>query len=185
MVYVFAIVAGLIGALGGGAIGFLAAAATGVSSDGFVPFVVTVPMAAMGFIAAAALTIMFKGDVRSPREIAIRTAAVVLMTAVIAVGGFNLRTIAFSHLGLLSKVPAAEFEIRLSSTTTPADRMVVLSLPEQAQRVFGPSLTANPSLIAEFGPWHPVELTETVERNNVTTQDDSVAIRYRVLEQMS
>jgi hypothetical protein len=119
MIYVFAIVAGLIGALGGGAIGFLAAAATGVSSDGFVPFAVTVPMAAMGFIAAAALTIMFKGDVRSPREIAIRTAAVVLMTAVIAVGGFNLRTIAFSHLGLLSKVSAVEFEIGLSSATTP------------------------------------------------------------------
>jgi hypothetical protein len=119
MVYVFAIVGGLIGALGGGAIGFLAAAATGVSSEGFVPFVVTVPMAAMGFIAAAALTIMFKADVRSPREIAIRTAAVVLMTAVIAVGGFNLRTIAFGHLGLLSKVPAAEFEIGLSFPTTP------------------------------------------------------------------
>jgi hypothetical protein len=112
MVYVFAIVAGLIGALGGGAIGFLAATATGVSSDGFVPFVVTIPTAAMGFIAAAALTIMFKGDVRSPREIAIRTAAVVLVTAVIAVGGLNLRTI-------------AEFEIGLSSTTTPDDSVAI------------------------------------------------------------
>lgn len=125
MVYVFAIVAGLIGALGGGAIGFLAAAATGVSSDGFVPFVVTVPMAAMGFIAAAALTIMFKGDVSSPREIVVRTAAIVLMTAVIAAGGFNLRTVAFSHLGLLSKAPAAEFEVRLSSTTTPDDSVAI------------------------------------------------------------
>lgn len=63
------------------------------------------------------------------------------------------------------------------------ERMVVLSLPGQAQRVFKLRLPPSPSPSDEFGPWHmtdrimPAGRTETARG----APDDSFAIRYRVL----
>jgi hypothetical protein len=62
-----------------------------------------------------------------------------------------------------------------------ANRVVVLNLPGQPQRLFKLRLAANPSHSDQFGPWHladrvaPINVAETVRPN------DAFAIRYRVL----
>jgi hypothetical protein len=63
------------------------------------------------------------------------------------------------------------------------DRVVVLNLPGQAQRLFKLRLAANPSHTDQFGPWHladriaPTSAAEAVR----TGPNDAFAIRYRVL----
>jgi hypothetical protein len=63
------------------------------------------------------------------------------------------------------------------------DRVVVLNLPGQPQRLFKLRLAASPSHSDQFGPWHladrvtPTSTTEPVR----TTPNDAFAIRYRVL----
>jgi len=64
-----------------------------------------------------------------------------------------------------------------------AERMVVLSLPGQAQRAFKLRLPPNPSSSHEFGPWH---MTDRVMPAGgalplAGVPDDNYAIRYRVL----
>lgn len=64
-----------------------------------------------------------------------------------------------------------------------SDRMVVLSLPGQAQRAFRLRLPPDPSSSNDFGPWHMVD--RVVPGGRIETArgvpDDSFAIRYRVL----
>ena len=64
-----------------------------------------------------------------------------------------------------------------------SDRMVVLSLPGQAQRAFKLRLPPNPSSSDDFGPWHMVDRIVPATRNETArgAPDDSFAIRYRVL----
>jgi hypothetical protein len=64
-----------------------------------------------------------------------------------------------------------------------SDRMVVLSLPGQAQRAFRLRLSPNPSSSDDFGPWHMVDRVAPTGRTETArgTPDDSFAIRYRVL----
>lgn len=170
-----------------------------------------------------------KAHTKTLRDIAFRSLGVVLMAGALAAGGFSLRTAALTHLGLIAKAPAVEFEIRLPQTVAKDDlkreaqvelltdlnqtlaqldgdlratedgravlrghvalkfrtseRMVILSLPGQAQRAFRLRLPPNPSPSDEFGPWHmtdriaPGGNTETARG----VPDDSFAIRYRVL----
>jgi hypothetical protein len=170
-----------------------------------------------------------KNGVKTLRGIAVRSLRVVLMAGALAAGAFSLRAAALTHLGLIAKAPAVEFEIRLPQTLAKndlkreaqvelltdlnqtlaqldgdlratedgravlrghvplkfrtAERMVVLSLPGQAQRIFRLRLPPNPSPSDEFGPWHmtdrvaPAGNTETAR----AAPDDSFAIRYRVL----
>ncbi|TKT72972.1 hypothetical protein YH63_016940 [Afipia massiliensis] len=61
-----------------------------------------------------------------------------------------------------------------------SDRMVVLSLPGQAQRAFKLRLPPNPSPSDEFGPWHLVDRIASTDTAR-SVPDDSFAIRYRVL----
>ncbi|MCF2523205.1 hypothetical protein [Bradyrhizobium sp. G127] len=169
------------------------------------------------------------GSVKTLRRIAIRGLGIVLMAGAIAAGAFSLRSAALSHLGLMAKAPAVEFEIRLPSAVAKGDlkreaqvelltdlnqtlaqldgdllatedgravlrgsvplkfrtteRMVVLSLPGQAQRAFKLRLPPNPSPSNEFGPWHMVDRIAPGARPGVVqaAPDDSFAIRYRVL----
>lgn len=64
-----------------------------------------------------------------------------------------------------------------------SERMVVLSLPGQAQRAFKLRLPPNPSPSDDFGPWHMVDRVVPTGRTATSrgAPDDSFAIRYRVL----
>lgn len=64
-----------------------------------------------------------------------------------------------------------------------SDRMVILSLPGQAQRAFKLRLPPDPSSSDDFGPWHMVDRVVAGGRTETArgTPDDSFAIRYRVL----
>lgn len=169
------------------------------------------------------------GSVKTLRRIAIRGLGIVLMAGAIAAGAFSLRTAALTHLGLIAKAPAVEFEIRLPPTAArgdlkreaqvelltdlnqtlaqldsdllatedgravlrgsvplkfrTAERVVVLSLPGQAQRAFRLRLPPNPSPSNEFSPWHMVDRVVSGGRTETArgVPDDSFAIRYRVL----
>ncbi|HEX7881148.1 MAG TPA: hypothetical protein VF499_00205 [Afipia sp.] len=170
-----------------------------------------------------------KNSIKTLRGIAVRGAAIAVMACALAAGAFSLRSAAFSHLGLMSKAPAVEFEIRLPRASASADlkqeaqvelltdlnqtlariddglratedgravlrgsvplkfrtsdRMVVLSLPGQAQRAFKLRLPPNPSPSDDFGPWHMVDRVTSTGRTETArgTPDDTFAIRYRVL----
>lgn len=226
MLYILSIFTGMLGALCGWTVGVIAATATGNAHTMPTSFVIGSSVA--GFTVAVALTLYVKGGFRSPQDIAARALAVVLMTGILAAGGLNLRNVALSHLGLITKAPAVEFEIRLPPTAANADvkreaqvelltnlnqmlaqidgtlamtdgrpvlrghvpltfrtaeRVVVLSLPGQAQRAFKLRLPPNPSRSDEFGPWHLDDRMDASDRRDTAraTPDDSFAIRYRVL----
>jgi hypothetical protein len=62
------------------------------------------------------------------------------------------------------------------------DRVMVLNLPGQPQRLFKLRLAANPSHSDQFGPWHLADRvgSDTAEPPSVEL-NDAFAIRYRVL----
>lgn len=163
------------------------------------------------------------------RSVAVRSLGVVLMIGALAAGAFSLRTAALTHLGVMARAPAVEFEIRLPPAMARTDlkrdaqvelltdlnqtlaqldgdlratedgravlrghvplkfrtseRMVVLSLPGEAQRAFKLRLPPNPSPSDEFGPWHMVDRVISGARSETARgmPDDTFAIRYRVL----
>jgi hypothetical protein len=229
MLYVISILTGALGALGSWAAAAMITAGVGTSSS-VAAFGITGPFAAaMGFVGAIALTFYIKGDVRTLRGVAVRSLNVVLMIGALAAGVFSLRTAALTHLGVIAKAPAVEFEIRLPPAVARTDlkrdaqvelltdlnqtlaqldgnlratedgravlrghvplkfrtseRMVVLSLPGQAQRAFKLRLPPNPSPSDEFGPWHMVDrvVPGTPTETARGMPDDTFAIRYRVL----
>ena len=63
------------------------------------------------------------------------------------------------------------------------DRVVVLDLPGQAQRLFRLRLAASPSRSDQFGPWHLADRVASPGAGEQarTAPDDAFAIRYRVL----
>ncbi len=170
-----------------------------------------------------------KANNKTLRSLVLRSLCVVLMAGALAAGAFSLRTAAMTHLSLIAKAPAVEFEIRLPQTVAKSDlkqdaqvelltdlnqtlaqldgnlratedgrtvlrgyvplkfrtteRMVVLSLPGQAQRIFKLRLPPNPSPSDEFGPWHMADRIMPAGRAGTArgAPDDSFAIRYRVL----
>jgi hypothetical protein len=62
------------------------------------------------------------------------------------------------------------------------DRIVVLNLPGQPQRLFKLRLAASPSHSDQFGPWHLADrVTPNANEPVRTTPNDAFAIRYRVL----
>jgi hypothetical protein len=167
--------------------------------------------------------------VKTLRGLAMRALGILLMTGALATGAYGLRTAVLSHLGMMARAPAVEFEIRLPRSAATADlkrkaqvelltdqnqtlariddgllatedgravlrgsvplkfrtadRMVVLSLPGEAQRAFKLRLPANPSPSDEFGPWHMVDrvMSDTPTDTARRIPDDTFAIRYRVL----
>ncbi len=234
MLYVISIMAGVLGALISWAGAAMIAAFPGFGSDNLTAFIVIGPLAAIaGFVTAVAFTLAIKGEVRTFRGLAVRSLGVILMTGALATGGYGLRSAVLSHLGMIAKAPAVEFEIRLPKTLAKtastadlkreaqvelltdqnqtlariddgllatedgravlrgsvplkfrtADRMVVLSLPGEAQRAFKLRLPANPSPSDEFEPWHMVDRVSPISRKETARgiPDDTFAIRYRVL----
>jgi hypothetical protein len=61
------------------------------------------------------------------------------------------------------------------------DRIVVLNLPGQPQRLFKLRLAASPSHSDQFGPWHLADRVAPIQANGPSTPNDAFAIRYRVL----
>jgi hypothetical protein len=62
------------------------------------------------------------------------------------------------------------------------ERVVVLNLPDKAQRQFRLRLPASPSHSLQFGPWHLADGIVPANGGEVTTEiHDAFAIRYRVL----
>jgi len=61
------------------------------------------------------------------------------------------------------------------------DRVVVLNLPGQPQRLFKLRLAANPSHSARFGPWHLADDVASAPGEPPRELNDAFAIRYRVL----
>jgi hypothetical protein len=63
------------------------------------------------------------------------------------------------------------------------DRMVVLNLPGQPQRLFKLRLAASPSHSDQFGPWHLADRVTATSGNEPVrgAANDAFAIRYRVL----
>jgi hypothetical protein len=64
-----------------------------------------------------------------------------------------------------------------------AQRVVVLNLPGQGQRLFKLRLAADPAPTAAFGPWHTVDYIEQPGRRfpERAAPDDGFAIRYRAM----
>jgi hypothetical protein len=60
------------------------------------------------------------------------------------------------------------------------DRVVVLNLPGQPQRLFKLRLAANPGHSDQFGPWHLVDHVGSPGREPARELNDAFAIRYRV-----
>lgn len=152
MLYVISIMSGFTGALGGWGVAVL------TMPDGRA-ILLRAAGAALGFIVATALTLAIRGGCRAPREIAIRTLGVALMTAALVTGGFSLRSATRAHLGLTSRAPAVEFEIRLppvAATTDPGrDAQVEL-------------LTDHNQMLAQLdGRVHTIEDGRTVLRGQV------------------
>jgi len=138
MAYVFAIVAGLLGA-----------AAGWVAGDTFEPLIAEYramlpnieilrravdalnpePICAgLGLLLAASLTLRFYGGFRTLPALAWRSLAVV--TAVVVFGGATLRVgaVVVDHFGMNAGAPAVAFEIRLPTGTAPATRDVQIEL---------------------------------------------------------
>jgi hypothetical protein len=63
------------------------------------------------------------------------------------------------------------------------DRIVVLNLPGQPQRLFKLRLAASPSHSDQFGPWHLADRIASTKTNEPVraAPSDAFAIRYRVL----
>jgi hypothetical protein len=61
------------------------------------------------------------------------------------------------------------------------DRVVVLNLPGQPQRLFKLRLAANPGHSDQFGPWHLVDRVASALGEPPREFNDAFAIRYRVL----
>ena len=61
------------------------------------------------------------------------------------------------------------------------DRVVVLNLPGQPQRLFKLRLAANPGHSDQFGPWHLVDRVASPGSEPARELNDAFAIRYRVL----
>ena len=61
------------------------------------------------------------------------------------------------------------------------DRVVVLNLPGQPQRLFKLRLAANPSHSDQFGPWHLADRVASPVGEPAGEPNDAFAIRYRVL----
>jgi hypothetical protein len=61
------------------------------------------------------------------------------------------------------------------------DRVVVLNLPGQPQRLFKLRLAASPSHSEQFGPWHLADRVAPVHAGEAARPNDAFAIRYRVL----
>lgn len=121
MLYIISIMAGVLGALISWAGAAMIAALPGFGSDTLTAFIVIGPLAAIaGFVTAVAFTLAIKGEVRTVRGIAVRSLGVILMTGALATGGYGLRSAVLSHLGMIAKAPAVEFEIRLPKTLTKA-----------------------------------------------------------------
>jgi hypothetical protein len=62
------------------------------------------------------------------------------------------------------------------------DRVVILNLPGQVQRLFKLRLAASPSHSDQFGPWHLADRVASPKRDEPARSeaDDAFAIRYRV-----
>jgi len=117
MLYIISILAGVLGALISWAAAAMIAASTG--SDNLAAFIVIGPLAAIaGFITAVAFTVAIKGDIRTVHGVAVRSFSVILMTGALVTGGYGLRTAVLSHMGMMAKAPAVEFEIRLPRTAS-------------------------------------------------------------------
>ena len=61
------------------------------------------------------------------------------------------------------------------------DRVMVLYLPDQPQRLFKLRLAANPGHSDQFGPWHLVDRLASPAGALQRELNDAFAIRYRVL----
>ncbi len=61
------------------------------------------------------------------------------------------------------------------------DRVVVLNLPGQPQRLFKLRLAASPSHSDQFGPWHLADRVTSQNAGEPIRANDAFAIRYRVL----
>jgi hypothetical protein len=61
------------------------------------------------------------------------------------------------------------------------DRVVVLNLPGQPQRLFKLRLAASPSHSDQFGPWHLADRVAPIQAGGPAAPNDAFAIRYRVL----
>ena len=61
------------------------------------------------------------------------------------------------------------------------DRVMVLYLPDQPQRLFKLRLAANPGHSDQFGPWHLVDRVASPAAAPARELNDAFAIRYRVL----
>ena len=183
--------------------------------------------AAAAAAVAIVLTLYFKGQYRSPRDIARHFAAAIVAVGLLGFAGYDMRHAAFDYLGINSAKPAVEFEIRLPDAAALAvmagtpqielhtdknqtlakvreglastedgrtvlrgsvpldfrttDRIVVLNLPGQPQRLFKLRLAASPSHSDQFGPWHLADRVAPINTGEAVRPNDAFAIRYRVL----
>jgi F0F1-type ATP synthase membrane subunit c/vacuolar-type H+-ATPase subunit K len=185
--------------------------------------------AAAAIAVAIVLSLYFRGQTRSPRNIARDFAATFVAIGLLGFAAYDIRHAALDYLGINLAKPAVEFEIRLPDAAALAvtagatqielhtdknqtlaqlreglastedgrtvlrgsvpldfrttDRIVVLNLPGQPQRLFKLRLAANPSHSDQFGPWHLADRVTPTSGNEPVrgAPTDAFAIRYRVL----
>jgi hypothetical protein len=175
--------------------------------------------AAVGLLVAASLTLRIYGGHRTLPALAWRSLAVALAVALF--GGATLRVgaVVVDQFGMNADIPSVAFEIRLPTGAAlskndiqielqtdknqtiasalelvrdgeapfvrgsvpilfrTADRMIVLSLPNEPVRLFKLRLSENPARHGEFGPWQAAELAGV---GNGRRDTANIAIRYRV-----
>jgi hypothetical protein len=64
-----------------------------------------------------------------------------------------------------------------------SDRVVLLNLPGEKQRLFKLRLAASPSASSQFSPWHLADRVASADRTDAApgSANDAFAIRYRVM----
>ena len=174
---------------------------------------------------AIVLTVYFKSEYRSSRDVLKHGLAAAVVLALLGFVAYDMRHAAQAYLGINPAKPAVEFEIRgpkaaladvtdgqvelvtdrnqklarmqavLASDTSgrivmrgsvtldyrTTDRIVVLNLPGEPQRLFKLRLAANPGHSDQFGPWHLADRVASPDGKSAREPNDAFAIRYRVL----
>jgi hypothetical protein len=116
MTYVIAVLAGGAGAVVGWAVAIYFTGALGMPDASPAMFALSGPGAiggAVGCLLAVAATLRFHGGHKRFWPLALRSVAMVLAFALIAVGGIRARQVALDHLGINEPEPKLDFEIRL------------------------------------------------------------------------
>jgi len=234
MIYLLALLAGLlgaaIGAVAGFALGSALAGVFGISSfegaAGYFALSIAILLGFAGLLAGIVLALRIKGGYRSFAALTGRTALVLVVVAAIATVGILIRLATIEHFS--GGNPTLEFEIRLPAGmaapdrskidfemqagsqrsgglfkdewmrrednrvvlsglvplyTRTAQRILVVTLPDQPKLLFQIGLSATPKAGKDYGAWQRVSFLDTMKADSAPRRpspDETFEIRFKV-----